>query len=296
MNYKSIVLVLLVVIMWGVNFSIIKIGLEELPPILFSALRFAVVAIPAILFIPFPKTSILNVIGVGLFLGILQFSFLFVAMEADASAGLSSLILQTQVLFTIILSSLIYKEKVSKSQSFGIIVAVIGFSFFFYSTGGNITTKGLILIVCAAFFWAVSNVIMKRIGSINLLHFMVWVSVVPPIPLLFVSYFLESQEPISLLMATTERTWLSVLFVSYISTLIGFAIWGWLLKNNTAATVTPFALLIPVVGIITSSILLGESLSIIEIIGTGLIMLGLLFCVVGKRIYSYFKATSSQLN
>ena len=295
MNYKSIVLVLLVVIMWGVNFSIIKIGLEELPPILFSALRFAVVAIPAILFIPFPKTSILNVIGVGLFLGILQFSFLFVAMEADASAGLSSLILQTQVLFTIILSSLIYKEKVSKSQLFGIIVAVIGFSFFFYSTGGNITTKGLILIVCAAFFWAVSNVIMKGIGSINLLHFMVWVSVVPPIPLLFVSYFLESQEPISLLMATTENTWLSVLFVSYISTLVGFAIWGWLLKNNAAATVTPFALLIPVVGIITSSIILDESLSLIEIIGTCLIMVGLLLCVIGSKIYKcLFNRQSSQ--
>jgi len=293
MSYKSLILVLIVILLWGVNFSIIKIGLKELPPILFSALRFAVVAIPAVFFIPFPKTSVFNVIGVGLFLGILQFSFLFVAMKTDASAGLSSLILQTQVLFTIILSAFIYKEKATKSQSIGVLVAIFGFSLFFYNSGGNITTKGLTLIVCAAFFWAISNVIMKRIENINLLHFMVWVSIIPPVPLIALSYALESQEPIALILAATENTWLSVMYVSYMSTLIGFAIWGWLLKNNSAATVTPFALLIPVVGIITSSLILSESLSLIEIFGTGLIMLGLLFCVIGSKIYAYlFKRLS----
>jgi len=293
MSYKSLILVLIVILLWGVNFSIIKIGLKELPPILFSALRFAVVAIPAVFFIPFPKTSVFNVIGVGLFLGILQFSFLFVAMKTDASAGLSSLILQTQVLFTIILSAFIYKEKATKSQSIGVLVAIFGFSLFFYNSGGNITTKGLTLIVCAAFFWAISNVIMKRIENINLLHFMVWVSIIPPVPLIAFSYALESREPIALILAATENTWLSVMYVSYMSTLIGFAIWGWLLKNNSAATVTPFALLIPVVGIITSSLILSESLSLIEIFGTGLIMLGLLFCVIGSKIYAYlFKRLS----
>jgi len=88
MDIRSVLGSLLVVLIWGLNFSVIKFGLEELPPIMFSGLRFLIVAIPAVFFIPFPKTSIWNVIGVGGFLGVLKFSFLFVAMKSDASAGI----------------------------------------------------------------------------------------------------------------------------------------------------------------------------------------------------------------
>ena len=113
MNLKSVLLALLVVLIWGVNFPVIKFGLEELPPLLFSSLWFLIVAIPIVFFIPFPKTSIWNVLGVGLFLGILKFSFLFIAMRADASAGISSLLLQAQVIFTILLSLILFKEKIT---------------------------------------------------------------------------------------------------------------------------------------------------------------------------------------
>ncbi|MEI8631341.1 EamA family transporter [Vibrio sp. PP-XX7] len=111
MGIKSISLALIVVFIWGFNFAVIKFGLEEIPPILFSALRFLIVAIPAVFFVPFPKTSLWNVLGVGLFLGVLKFSFLFIAMKSDASAGISSLLLQVQVIFTIILSIFFFREK-----------------------------------------------------------------------------------------------------------------------------------------------------------------------------------------
>jgi len=175
MKLKDLLLVLMVVIIWGVNFSIIKIGLEELPPLLFSALRFAVVAIPAVFFIPFPKTSVWNVIGVGVF--------------------------------------------------------------------------------------------------------------IPPLPLLVLSYFTETQEPLQLVLSMTGESWASLAYVSYISTLVAFAAWGWLLTTHSAATVTPFALLIPVVGIITSSILLNENMNRLEIVGALFIMLGLLLCVVGNKVF-----------
>ena len=168
MNLKGVMLVLSVVFIWGVNFSFIKIGLEELPPILFSALRFFIVAIPAIFFIPFPKTSIFNVIGVGVFLGVLKFGLLFIAMRSDSSAGLASLMLQAQVFFTIALSIFIFKEVITKIQLFGILVAAIGFSFFLFNLSENITATGLILILLAAFFWSISNLIMKKMKGVNL--------------------------------------------------------------------------------------------------------------------------------
>ncbi len=288
MKFKDIFLALLVAFIWGINFSFIKIGLEELPPILFSALRFAIIAIPAVFFIPFPKTSAWHVLGVGLFLGVLKFGLLFVAMKSDASAGLSSLVLQAQVFFTIGLSFLFFKELISKVQLLGISIAAIGFSFFFFNSGGNITTIGLGLILLAALFWAVANIIMKQIKQVNLLHFMVWVCLIPPIPLLALSFFMETNDPLAAVLSTTINTWGSLAFVSYISTLVAFAfafaIWGFLLKSYSAVSVTPFALLIPVVGIMTSSLILNERLNSTEVTGAILIMLGLVFCVAGNKL------------
>ena len=286
MDVKSIACACLVVLIWGVNFSVIKFGLNELPPILFSGLRFLVVAIPAVFLVPFPKTSMWNVIGVGLFLGILKFSFLFVAMKTDASAGISSLLLQAQVLFTVLLSVLMFKESISRFQISGMCLATMGFSLFFFTANGSATLLGVTLILCAALFWAFSNLIMKRMAGVNLLHFMVWVSLIPPLPLFVVSYMFETQEPLRVLMATTSQSWWSLAYVGYVSTLIVFALWGWLLRHHSAALVTPFALLIPIVGVAASSLLLNEKMSGLEVIAGALILLGLSVSVLGERVAS----------
>ncbi|QUI64413.1 EamA family transporter [Pseudoalteromonas sp. A22] len=284
MNVKSISLALMVVIIWGLNFSVIKFGLAELPPILFSGLRFLVVAIPAVFFIPFPNTSVWNVLGVGLFLGVLKFSLLFIAMESNASAGIASLLLQAQVIFTVLLSVLLLKETMDRFQVVGISIATFGFSLFFINSSGSTTILGAVLILFAALFWSFSNLIMKRLQDVNLLHFIVWVSLVPPLPLFTLSYFIETDAPLTLLLNTTTQSWLSIAYVGYISTLIAFAIWGWLLKNHKAAAVTPFALLIPIVGIVGSALLLNEQLMLMEAVGGGFILCGLTISVTGARI------------
>ncbi|PCK32043.1 EamA family transporter [Pseudoalteromonas piscicida] len=284
MNVKSILLALIVVIIWGLNFSVIKFGLEELPPILFSGLRFFVVAIPAIFFIPLPKTSVWNVLGVGLFLGVLKFSLLFIAMESNASAGIASLLLQAQVIFTILLSVLLLKETLNRFQLVGIGIATVGFSLFFINASGSTTVLGAMLILGAALFWSFSNLIMKRLQGVNLLHFIVWASLVPPLPLFILSYFIETDSPLMLIQKATSQAWLAVAYVGYISTLIAFAIWGWLLKEHKAASVTPFALLIPIVGMLGSALLLDEQLTLLEIIGAGLILFGLTVSVIGLRL------------
>lgn len=284
MKLVDILLALLVVIIWGVNFTVIKVGLEELPPLLFSALRFFVVAIPAIVFIPFPKTSLWNVLGVGLVLGVVKFGLLFVSMNVGISAGLASLLLQGQVIFTIGLSVLIYKERLMLPQVFGLTIAMIGFGFFLGNSSGNTTFLGLVLILSAALAWGFSNIIMKRVGKVNLLHFMIWVSAVPPLPLLFLSYFIETQSPVDLIISASLSAWVSIAYVGFISTLLAFALWGRLLSSYPAATVTPFALLIPIVGMLTSGLFLGERLEVSEMFGALLVMCGLIICVFGKRL------------
>ncbi|WP_445357461.1 EamA family transporter [Microbulbifer sp. ANSA002] len=152
MPIKDLALACTVVIIWGVNVSVIKTGLEELPPTLFSKLQFLVVAIPAVFFILFPKTSPWNLLGVGIFLGAFKFGLLFFAMNANASTGVSSLIIQAQVFFTILLSALLFKEAIERFQLFGLCIALAGFSLFLSSGEGSATSCGLTLLLLAAFF------------------------------------------------------------------------------------------------------------------------------------------------
>ncbi|MPX89188.1 EamA family transporter [Salinivibrio sp. VYel1] len=284
MNIQSVLLALLVVLIWGVNFSVIKVGLETLPPILFSGLRFFIVALPAVFFIPRPKVKLWQLFAVGLSLGVIKFSLLFIAMQDDASAGIASLLLQSQVIFTIALSALFLKEHITLPQRIGLIVAFSGFGLFFVASTGSATLTGVAMIVAAGFFWAVANMVMKQMPGVNLMHFMVWVSLIPPLPLFALSYWFETHQPIALLQATPLSGWVSVAYVGYLSTLVAFAIWGWLLNQHTSASVTPFALLIPIVGMAAASIGLGESLSLIEWIGAALIVTGLSLSVLGRRI------------
>lgn len=290
MDLKAIATVLLVVSIWGINFSFIKIGLKELPPLLFSALRFSIVAFPALFFIPFPKGELRNVLSVGFFLGVIKFGLLFIGLDGHISAGISALILQAQVIFTLALSAVFFKEPLSREHILGVVIAVFGFSFFFQSTSGNATLLGIFLILLAALSWSIANMSMKSMKTARLFPFMVWSCAIPPLPLFGLSYLLETQEPMRVITSTTPTTWLALAFVSYLSTLVAFALWGHLLRSHRAALVTPFALLIPVVGIGASAVLLGEHLSHLEYVGSGIVLLGLVICVFGKKLTRIFGA------
>ena len=284
MKTKDILAALLVITIWGISFPVVKLGLEEIPPILFIALRFIIVAIPAVFFVPFPKTSIWNVIAVGVLIGIIKFGLLFIAMQDNANAGTASLILQAQVFFTILLSYILFKEGIKGAQGIGIMLAIAGFLLFFASAEGNITSLGLILILGASLAWAFANVVMKHMRGVNLLHFMVWVSLVPPLPLLIISVVLETSHPIAIMRQLSPGGWFAIAYMGYLSTLIAYALWGYLLNEYKAATITPFALLIPVVGIFTATIFLQETLTNMEIIGAVFVMIGLVLCNMSAQL------------
>jgi len=282
MPARDIALVLIVVLAWGSNFTAMKLGLEELPPLLFVGLRFAIL-LPLILLFPRPASWPV-ILGIGLLINIGQFAFLFSAMEADVTAGLASLILQAQAPITIVLTAVFFGERVAFLQALGIGLAVLGLILFAAAGGGNVTPMGLTLVLCGAASWACGNLILRRAQGVNMAALFVWASLVPALPMLAASLSFETSAPLATIAALSLQGWLAVIYVALISTVLGFSIWGVLLSRHPAAQVTPFALLIPVVGLSVAALVLGETVTRGEALAAATIMAGLVLAVLGPRL------------
>lgn len=278
---RDLALVAIVILAWGSNFSAMKIALEELPPFLFVALRFAAL-IPLIAVLPRPA-GWPAILAVGGLINMGQFAFLFGAMAAHASAGLASLIIQSQVPMTILLAWAVYGERITALQGAGIALAVLGLAGIGLAAGGNITLVGLGLILCGALAWACGNLVLRRLPGVKMLPLFVWGSLVPPLPMLGLSLMTETQDPMTVLAAVSPAGWGAVVYVAVASTVVGYSIWGTLLSRHTAALVTPFALLIPVVGMATAALVLGERITAGEALAGLLVLSGLALAVLGPR-------------
>lgn len=278
---RDLALVMLVVLAWGTNFTAMKLALDELPPLLFVGLRFAIL-VPFMVFFPRPA-SWKAIIAVGVLINAGQFGFLFSAMAADVTAGLASLILQSQAPLTIVLAAIVYGERVSAIQIAGIALACLGLAGFGVAGGGNVTALGLVLVLCGALSWACGNLVFRRLPGVDFPALFIWASLVPPLPMLALSMAFEGPAPFQTIAAMGLAGWGSVIYVAIISTIIGYSIWGALLSRHQAALVTPFALLIPVVGIATAWIVLGEEVSPFEAASGAVILAGIALAVLGPR-------------
>lgn len=278
---RHFLLAIAVVAIWGTNFVVIKIGLDHLPPLLFAALRFTFAALPMVFFLPRPAASWRNLAAYGLLIGAGQFGLLFIAMKGHISPGLASLVIQSQVFFTILLSMRMSHERVKPIQWFSLALAsagivVIGAHSDTTNTGGAVTITGLLLILVAAACWAGGNMVNKQAGRVNMVAYVVWSSLFAAPPLFILSLIFEGWPAIAEgLQAADTATWAAVLWQTIGNSLFGYAMWGWLLARYPAATVTPMALLVPVFGMGASSIVLGESMPAWKLIAMVLVMGGL---------------------
>ena len=279
---RDLALVACVIIAWGSNFTGMKLVLEELPPFLFVSLRFAIL-VPLILIFPRPA-SWRAVIAVGVLVNMGQFGFLFSAMRADVTAGLASLILQSQAPLTIILAAVFFKERVSWPQIAGISLACLGLAGFAIAGGGNITLVGLVLVLCGALAWACGNLVFRRLPGVNMAALFIWASLIPPLPMLGLSLAFEGPAPFATIAAMGLSGWAGVVYVAIISTIIGYSIWGGLLSRHPAAMVTPFALGIPIVGLLTAWAVLGETVGRGEAVSGAVILVGIALAVLGPRL------------
>jgi O-acetylserine/cysteine efflux transporter len=281
---RHFLLALSVVAVWGTNFVVIKQALQHLPPLLFAALRFAMVLFPAAFFLPRPSVSWLNLAGYGALIGAGQFGLLFLAMHGHISPGLASLVIQTQVFFTIFLSMRLAGEKVRPMQWFALLLATIGIVVIAAHTDGTTTVSGLLLVLTAAACWAAGNMVSKRAGKINMVAYVVWSGLFAAPPLFLLSLVFEGWPAIERGVTGADwGTWVAVLWQAAANSLFGYAAWGWLLGRYPAATITPMALLVPVFGMAASGLWLGEPMPAWKLVAMALVMGGLALNFLPRR-------------
>jgi len=274
--FRHFLLALAVVAIWGSNFVVIRLGLNAFPPLLFAALRFAMAVLPAILFVPRPAAPWRNLAAYGLLIGVGQFGMLFLAMRSQISPGLASLVIQTQVFFTLMLAMRVNKERVQGYQWLALLLAGAGIVVIASHTDGSTTVLGLAMILLAAFSWACGNMVGKRAGQVNMLAYMVWSSAFAVPPLLALSLLVEGPGLAwQSVQAADAGAWAAVLWQALGNTLFGYGVWGWLLARHAAATIVPMALLVPVFGMSTAAWYLGESLPAWKLVAAALVLSGL---------------------
>lgn len=294
MTPRDLALAILVVIVWGANFTVIKLGLGGMPPMVLAALRYAVTALPAIFFVRRPAVEARYCIAYGLSVGVGQFGCLFYAMGMGMPAGAASVILQAQAFFTLIFAALLLGERINSAQMVGLAVAAAGL----YGVGGSITgggvpaipTLALLFTLAGAACWGFSNIIVRHMVArasrrkerLDLISLIVWSSLVPPIPLLLLALTLDSPATVWSAMANLNGLSIfAVLYLAFGATLFGFGAWSGLLTRYPAARVAPLSLLVPVTGLITARIVLGEQFTAVQWFGGFAVLAGLIIGGVG---------------
>lgn len=282
---KHLLLVLLIVLIWGVNFVAVYIGLKSFPPFLLSALRFGLSALPWVFFLPRPKGSVKLIVYYGLFNFALQFGFIFTGIHLGISPGLASLVLQIQVFFSMGLAFLFFHDRPSPFKIAGSLISFIGIGIVGYHVDGGSTFLGLILMLLAAFSWAAGNMFTKKIHSESPLALVVWGNLAAFPVMVLVSYFFEG--PLVIQSSLQNMSWpaiASVCYIVYFSTHIGYGAWGFLMKSYSTSVVVPFTLLVPVIGFMSSAIYLGEEIQSWKILASLFILGGLVFGLLEKQV------------
>ena len=284
MPTRHVVLAFVVMLVWGVNFVVIDVALETFPPLLLGALRFLLVAFPAVFFITRPAVHWKWVVLVGTFLSGVQFALLFVAMDIGMPAGLTSLVLQLQAMFTILLAVAFLGERPGRRQLVGGAVALGGIAIIGAGRAEDVPLAGLLLCCAAAFSWGIGNIATRKAQAPDPKALLVWSSLVPPIPLGIMSVALEDGQEVTDALTTFDLGGtLALLYVVILSTGFGYGAWTWLLKQHPASKVAPFTLSVPVVGIGSAWLALGERPNGWELLGAVVVLAGLALTVFSYR-------------
>jgi O-acetylserine/cysteine efflux transporter len=280
-----LLLAITVVVVWGFNFIMLKIGLDEIPPLTLCTIRFFCTSIPLVFFIKRPQVSWNLIILYGIFIFALQFALLFIGMNTGISVGLAALLLQLQVFFAILFDYLFRGQKINSIQLIGVLFAFTGIGMIAAHIGGECTFSAFLFIVGAALSWGIGNVLSVKFNNVNVFSLVVWGGLVALFPLFGLTLLIEGAH--SFLQCAHHLTLTSLIAIAYItfaSTHFGYGGWSWLLSRYPVATITPFALLAPIVAIISSAIFLDESLTFWKALAAFLVIMGVGINLVGPKI------------
>ncbi len=275
MKLQHIALAIFGMAIWGFNFVAISVGLKELPPFLFTGIRFVVTVFPFILFVRKPAISWWQIFSIGMTLLTLQFAFMFKGMQMGIGGGVASTVVQCQAFFTLLMGAIILREIPAVRDVSGLLVAVVGIVLIGLTMSES-SVDGMLLIIVSAFFWATGTVLLKRVGNVDMFALIVYASVFPPIPLFLLSYVTEGPELITAALGeVTIASFVALAYIVLASTLTGYTIWGFLVKTYEAKQVAPFGLLVPIFGVFSGWLFMGEEFGPQRLLGAVLVFAGL---------------------
>lgn len=294
MTTRDRLLGLTVVVLWGLNFLAIRIGLDHFPPFFFAALRFAVIAIPVLVFIPRPAVRVRWLLLYGTGFGILQFAFLFTAMRIGMPTGLASLVLQSSAPFTVVLGAVLLRERLRPVQVAGLAVAVLGMIVIGADRLAHATLLPVLLTLAGGLGWAFGNIGARQAGAdspgFDPLHLTLWMSVIPVLPLLALSMAVEGPDTgfRALGAAVSSTAGLPALaalaYIAILATVCGSGLWTYLMSRYPAGTVAPLSLLVPVVGIGAAWVALDEQPSVTALVGGAIVIAGAFAATTTRRV------------
>jgi O-acetylserine/cysteine efflux transporter len=287
MKPLHVVLAVLITAIWGVNFSVIKLGLASVDPLILAGIRFSLCALPAILFIRKPDVAWRYLIGYGLVFGIGLWGVVNLGIKAGLSAGIASLVLQFSAFFTLLLGGWVFKEALTRFQILGMLIALAGLFCIITISDGSVSLTGVLLVLVGAGSWSVANLISKKANTKDVFGFLVWSSAFAPIPLFAVDYAVNGSAGYTTFVSQVNTTAvLSILFQVYPNTLFAYWIWNSLLKTYPVSTVAPLSLLVPIFGMLGSVVVFNESVPVSKVLAVVLIVLGLAVGLYGQRIFN----------
>ena len=283
MSRRDALLAALVATVWGFNFIVIDWGMGDVPPLLFVALRFVLVVVPAIFLLPRPDVAWSTLAAVGVFMSLGQFGLLYVAMDAGLPPGLAALVLQAQVVFTIVIAAGVLRERPTRAQGAGVLLGVLGLGVVAVGRGGAVPLAALVLCLLAALSWGIGNVVSRAAKVPGGLGLTVWSALVVPLPLAGLSLVVDGPDAVADgLRAFGWQAGLSTLYTAGLASLVGYGIFNTLLSRNPSAAVVPWVLLAPVVAMTSAWVLLGERPSPGEAGGGLLLVAGVLVALRGR--------------
>lgn len=289
---------LIVVLIWGINFVPMKIGLETLSPFELGAGRYFLAAVPLCFFFKLPKVRLRWIVATGLIQCVGQFSLLFIALQVGMTAALASILFQTQIYFTALWGFVIYRHRPSKLLLISMSTAFIGLAFFAINALSNpdskaVTFSGIAFMLAAAAMWGANNIVVRQVQhespDYSALNFIVWSSAVGALGyLVIVVLFVPDAAKwlhFDTWQAVNLKTWLSVMFVGWVSTLVGYSLWTRLLKHHHANQVAPFSLGVPIIGLVAGIVLLGETINVWQWLGSMFVGVALVLVVFGGKLF-----------
>lgn len=287
MKKNDLILGVLVMIVWGLNFSVIKLGVNEIDPLLLTALRFTLATFPAILFVKKPEVSLTYLVVYGWLFAIGIWGMATWSIQAGLSAGMASVLLQMNVVFGLFLGYFLLKEKVATKKIIGCGIALAGLLLSLTVTDGSVTQSGLMLILCAALSWSLASITVKKAGTKQVFAFSLWAMAFAPIPLFLIVYCQSGSEAfVQLSTQFNERVIFSVLFQAYPVTLLGYWIWNRLLITYPLTTVAPLTLLVPIFGLLGGVLFYQEEVGMIKLIASLCVISGILIGFVNLKKFN----------